>query len=212
MASRTATVQRRTGETHIEARLNLDGTGLYRIQTGVGFFDHMLAQVARHGLIDLYVTVKGDLHVDAHHTVEDTGIVLGRMLRTALGDARGIRRYGHAYVPMDEALAFCALDISGRPFLVFKATFARDKVGDFDTELVKEFFRAVAVHAGLTLHLAVNYGDNTHHMIEAMFKAFGRALDAAKQLDDRISDIPSSKGSLLQDPGTATAGDGVDGR
>lgn len=200
MTARKASVQRKTGETHIRAQINLDGSGNHEIQTGVGFFDHMLVQIARHGLVDLQVHVDGDLHVDAHHTVEDTGIVLGQMIRHALGDSRGIRRYGHAYVPMDDALAFCALDISGRPFLVFNAAFPSPQLGSFDTELVQEFFRGLAVHGGLTLHLEVRHGENTHHMIEALFKAFGRALDAAKQLDTRVTGIPSSKGSLLQDP------------
>lgn len=199
---RQASIQRTTGETSIRGHLNLDGDGTHRIRTGVGFFDHMLVQICRHGLLDLEITAEGDLHVDAHHTVEDTGIVLGQLLRAALGDARGIKRYGHAYVPMDDALAFCALDISGRPYLVFNAELPREKVGDFDTELVKEFFRAVAVHGGLTLHLEARYGENTHHMIEALFKAFGRALDAAKTRDERVQGIPSSKGALLQDPGT----------
>lgn len=195
--SRAAEVQRQTSETRLRVAVNLDGSGRHQVRTGVGFFDHMLVQIARHGLIDLTVEAEGDLHIDAHHTVEDTGIVLGQAIRQALGEARGIRRYGHAYVPMDEALGFCALDISGRPYLVCQAQFPRDKVGEFDAELVPEFFRAVAVHAGLTLHLRCEYGSNTHHIIEALFKAFGRALDQAKQRDLRVTDVPSSKGSLL---------------
>ena len=202
MPPRAAAVRRQTAETDVEVRVDLDGRGRHRIATGVGFFDHMLVQVARHGLLDLEVTARGDLHIDAHHTVEDVGIALGQALRQAFGDGRGIRRYGHAYLPMDEALAFCALDLSGRPFLVFAASFPSPRVGDFDTELVEQFFRALAVHSGSTLHLAVRYGDNTHHMIEALFKAYGRALDQAKQLDPRVDDVPSSKGSLLDDPTT----------
>lgn len=194
---RRAEAARQTSETRIQVAVNLDGTGTHRIQTGVGFFDHMLVQIARHGLLDLTVAAEGDLQIDDHHTVEDTGIVLGQAMRQALGAGKGIRRYGHAYVPMDEALGFCALDISGRPYLVFQAEFPRQKVGQFDTELVQEFFRAVAVHAGLTLHLRCEYGANAHHMIEALFKAFGRALDMAKQLDPRVGDVPSSKGALL---------------
>lgn len=199
---RAAAVSRQTGETNIQVRVNLDGSGRHQIATGVGFFDHMLVQIARHGLLDLDIAASGDLHIDAHHTVEDTGIVLGQALRRAFGDGRGIRRYGHAYLPMDEALAFCALDVSGRPYLVFDAAFPRAKVGDFDTELVREFFQAVATHSGITLHLQVRYGANTHHMIEALFKAFARALDMAKQVDPRVGDVPSSKGSLLGDGGT----------
>ncbi len=195
--TRKAEVNRTTAETRVQIALNLDGTGQHQIQTGVGFFDHMLVQIARHGLVDLSVQTEGDLHIDAHHTVEDTGIALGQALRQALGEARGIRRYGHAYLPMDEALAFAAVDISGRPFLVFNAQFPTAKVGDFDTELVVEFFRALAFNAGLTLHLRVEYGANTHHMIEALFKAFARALDMAKGKDDRVTGVPSSKGSLL---------------
>lgn len=195
--TRSASVSRQTAETEVQVTLNLDGTGQHQIATGVGFFDHMLVQVARHGGLDLTVQTRGDLHIDAHHTVEDTGIALGQALRQALGDGRGIRRYGHAYLPMDEALAFAAVDISGRPFLVCQASFPRGQVGTFDSELVPEFFRAVAVHAGLTLHLKVEYGANTHHMIEALFKAFARALDMAKERDPRVPGIPSSKGTLL---------------
>lgn len=193
---RTAAVERNTNETKIKVSLNLDGSGQADLKTGVGFFDHMLHQIARHGMIDLTVHCDGDLQIDAHHTVEDTGIVLGKALRQALGDARGIKRYGHAYIPFDETLAFCAVDISGRPFLAFDAAFPRDKVGDFDTELVVEFWRAVAMGAGITLHLKVMYGVNAHHMIEGLFKAFARALDDAKQLDPRVTGVPSTKGSL----------------
>lgn len=194
--SRIATVARKTSETDIELTWNLDGTGTYQLNTLVPFFDHMLAQIARHGFTDLTVRCQGDIEIDAHHTVEDVGIALGQALRQALGDGRGIRRYGHAYVPFDETLAFCAMDISGRPHLVFDAQFPREKVGEFDTELVVEFFRALAVNAGMTLHLKVS-GTNTHHMIEGLFKAFARALDAAKQVDPRLAGaVPSTKGSL----------------
>lgn len=194
--SRIATVARKTSETDIELTWNLDGTGTYQLNTLVPFFDHMLAQIARHGFTDLTVRCQGDIEIDAHHTVEDVGISLGQALRQALGDGRGIRRYGHAYVPFDETLAFCAMDISGRPHLVFDAQFPREKVGEFDTELVVEFFRALAVNAGMTLHLKVS-GTNTHHMIEGLFKAFARALDAAKQVDPRLAGaVPSTKGSL----------------
>lgn len=196
--AREALVSRRTGETDVRVKVELDGSGICRAGTGVGFFDHMLDQIARHGLLDVEAEARGDLHIDAHHTVEDVGIALGQALRQAVGDAKGIRRYGHAHVPMDEALAFCALDWSGRPYLHFAAEFPRHKVGDFfDTDLVPEFFRAVATHAGLTLHLRVEYGTNAHHMVEACFKAFARALDMAKQVDSRVAGVPSSKGTLL---------------
>lgn len=194
--ARIGKVARETKETNIYAEWNLDGAGTAAIRTGVPFFDHMLDQIARHGLTDLTLTAEGDIQIDAHHTVEDTGIVLGQALRQALGDARGIRRYGSAYVPMDETLAFAAIDVSGRPFLVFNAAFPREKVGEFDTELVQEFFRALAFNAGITLHLKVEYGQNTHHMIEALFKAFARALDDALALDPRVTGVPSTKGVL----------------
>lgn len=195
--SRSSAITRRTAETDIEVKLNLDGSGSYEVDTLVPFFDHMLAQIARHGFTDLTVRCKGDVEIDAHHTVEDVGIVLGQALRQAVGDAKGIKRYGHAYIPFDETLAFCAVDISGRPHLVFEADFTRQKVGEFDTELVVEFFRALSVNAGLTLHLRVLYGANTHHMIEGLFKAFARALDDAKQVDPRLGGaVPSTKGSL----------------
>ncbi len=195
--SRTGQVTRQTRETSISVTLHLDGSGAARVATGVGFFDHMLEQIARHGMLDLEVSCQGDLHIDQHHTVEDTGIAIGAALRQALGDARGIRRYGNALLPMDETLALAALDVSGRPFLVFDAEFTRPKVGDFDTELVVEFWRALAMAAGLTLHLKVMHGANNHHMIEALFKAFARALDEAKQRDERLGDtVPSTKGVL----------------
>ncbi|HYF78323.1 MAG TPA: imidazoleglycerol-phosphate dehydratase HisB [Symbiobacteriaceae bacterium] len=194
--ARIGKVSRETKETNIYAEWNLDGAGAAAVRTGVPFFDHMLDQIARHGLTDLTLTAEGDVQIDAHHTVEDTGIVLGQALRQALGDAKGIRRYGSAFVPMDETLAFAAIDVSGRPFLVFNATFPREKVGEFDTELVQEFFRALAFNAGITLHLKVEYGQNTHHMIEALFKAFARALDDALALDPRVTGVPSTKGVL----------------
>ncbi len=193
---RSAAVIRKTRETDIQVDWNLDGTGVAQIATGVPFFDHMLDQIARHGLTDLLVKTVGDTEIDAHHTVEDTGIALGQALRGALGDARGIRRYGSAFVPFDETLAFAAVDVSGRPFLVFEAAFPKEKVGEFDTELVLEFFRALAYNAGITLHLKVHYGQNTHHMIEGLFKAFARALYDATTLDPRVTGVPSTKGSL----------------
>lgn len=197
MAGREAQVERRTAETSVRLRLDLDGSGRHRVRTGVGFFDHMLVQIARHGLVDLEVDVEGDLHVDPHHTVEDTGLALGAAIRQALGDGRGICRYGEATVPMDEALARAVVDVSGRPLLVFRASFPRERLGEFDTELVREFFQAVAARAGITLHLQVEYGENAHHMVEALFKAFARALDRATALDPRVEGVPSSKGSLL---------------
>lgn len=195
--ARTGAVARKTKETDIAVDWNLDGTGRAEINTGVAFFDHMLDQVARHGLNDLTVRTVGDVEIDFHHTVEDTGIALGQALRKALGDAKGIRRYGSAFVPFDETLAFAAVDVSGRPFLVFEADFPRQKVGDFDTELIEEFFRALAFNAGITLHLKVHYGKNTHHMIEGLFKAFARALYDATTLDPRVSGVPSTKGTLV---------------
>ncbi|HEX6987836.1 MAG TPA: imidazoleglycerol-phosphate dehydratase HisB [Bacillota bacterium] len=212
MGRRTAESYRKTTETEVRVRIDLDGTGRHAVDTGVGFFDHMLAQVARHGLVDLAVEARGDLHVDAHHTVEDVGIVLGQALNKALGDGRGIRRYGHAAVPMDEALGVCTLDISGRPLLVYRVDLPREQVGGFDTQLVEVFFQAVATHAGITLHLGAPYGSNAHHLIEALFKSFGRALAAAVQIDPRVQDIPSSKGTLLGGGQDVQAGsDGRDG-
>jgi len=193
---RIGKVNRETRETNINVEWNLDGAGAASVRTSVPFFDHMLDQVARHGLTDLTVLAMGDIQIDAHHTVEDTGIVMGQALRQALGDARGIRRYGSAFVPMDETLAFASMDVSGRPFLVFDAAFPRGKVGEFDTELVQEFFRALAFNAGITLHLKVHYGQNTHHMIEALFKAFARALYEAVTVDPRVTGVPSTKGTL----------------
>lgn len=196
MSERKATVERDTKETAIRVSLVLDGTGTPSITTGVGFFDHMLTHVAKHGMLDLEIEARGDLEVDAHHLVEDTGIVLGQALREALGDKCGIVRYGHAVVPMDEALVEVALDISGRPWVEVDVPMARGKVGDFDTELLPEFARAFAMSAGLTLHVRKLAGDNCHHVLEAAFKALGRALDMAVRIDPRRPDVPSTKGSL----------------
>lgn len=190
---RTAELKRETAETKIALSLNLDGTGKSEIQTGVGFFDHMLTLFAFHSQIDLNVTVEGDTWVDAHHTVEDVGIALGQMIAKALGDKVGIRRYGSSYLPMDETLARAVIDVSGRPFLVYDATIKNPKLGDFDTELAEEFFRAVAMNARVTLHLSVLYGSNSHHMIEGLFKAFGRALQEAIS-SDGSGRLPSTKG------------------
>jgi len=194
--TRQASLARRTSETDITLAVNLDGDGTSEIVTGVGFFDHMLTHVARHGLLHLTVKASGDLHIDGHHTVEDIGIALGQALREAVGDKVGITRYGHSLVPMDEALVACALDWSGRGLLVEDFDFAAPKIGSFDTELVAEFFRAVAANAGLTLHFEQRRGRNAHHVAEAAFKAFGRALDMAKRRDARVQGIPSTKGTL----------------
>ena len=195
-APRQAEITRRTSETDISLRVNLDGDGGSEIATGVGFFDHMLTHVARHGLLHLSIRANGDLHIDDHHTVEDVGIALGQALREAIGDKAGIARYGQAMVPMDEALVLCALDWSGRGLLADDFRFDVPKIGTFDTELVAEFFRALAHNAGLTLHFEQRRGRNAHHIAEAAFKAFGRALDMAKRHDDRITGIPSTKGTL----------------
>lgn len=196
MMMRTAVIERCTKETEIKLELSLDGSGAYQIQTGVGFFDHMLTHIAKHGFLDLKVTAKGDLEVDPHHTVEDVGIVFGQAIKKACGDKQGISRYGHAIIPMDEALALVALDLSGRPFLKFEADLGKGQIGGFDLELVKEFFQAVAVQAGMNLHIRLLTGDNLHHCAEAIFKAFGRALAAAAQLDERVKGVPSTKGVL----------------
>lgn len=193
---RTADIARKTGETDIRLSLALDGRGCCDAQCGIGFFEHMLSALCRFGLLDLTLHCEGDLHVDAHHTVEDVGICLGQAIAQALGDKRGIARLGHACAPMDEALALAALDVSGRPYLVLDAQFDAPMVGAMDTQLVREFFRAVATHAGLTLHLRVPYGQNDHHKIEALFKAFGRALRDAVAPDPRIDGVLSTKGVL----------------
>jgi len=194
---RTATVTRQTTETAISVQINLDGTGDFDNQTGVGYFDHMLDQLARHSLIDLKISAQGDLHIDDHHTVEDTGIALGQALASALGDKKGIRRYGECHLPMDDAQVACALDLSGRPYLVWTVDMPTAKIGTFDTELVREFFQALATHGGITLHIDRVNGANSHHIAEAAFKAVARALRQAVQADPRLSDaVPSTKGTL----------------
>jgi imidazoleglycerol-phosphate dehydratase len=194
--ARRSNIERTTAETTVRVALDLDGTGRTEIDTGVGFFDHMLTLLAGHALLNLHVRASGDLHVDAHHTVEDVGIVLGQAVAKCLGDKTGIRRYGHALLPMDEALAQAALDCSGRGLLVFDAAFGRVKIGDFDVELVEEFFRALAHNAGLTLHVRLLAGRNAHHVVEAIFKAVGQALRDAVAPDPRREGVPSTKGTL----------------
>ncbi len=197
MADRIAEVQRNTLETQIQVRLNLDGTGTGRFDTGVPFLEHMLDQIARHGMIDLDIHAKGDLHIDAHHTVEDVGIALGQAFDRAAGDKKGIRRYGHAYVPLDEALSRVVIDFSGRPGLVYDVAFPRDRIGNFDVDLFSEFFRGFANHAKVTLHIDSLKGVNAHHVAETIFKAFGRALRMALEQDERMQGIlPSTKGTL----------------
>jgi len=194
---RTASVSRTTNETRIDVTIDLDGTGQFDNRTGIGFFDHMLDQLSRHSLIDMTIRAEGDLHIDQHHTTEDVGIALGQALRSALGDMKGIVRYADVHLPMDEAMTHCAIDVSGRPFLVFQADFSRDKVGDFDTELFQEFFQAFTMNAGITLHLRNLYGSNNHHIAETCFKAAARALRVAIAIDPRMADaVPSTKGSL----------------
>jgi len=194
---RTAMIERKTKETDISVELNLDGTGLYDIHTGIGFLDHMLEQLSRHSLIDLHVRAVGDLHIDGHHTTEDCGIAIGTAIKKALGDMTGITRYANALIPMDETLSRAAMDISGRPFLVWKVNFPRQKIGEMDTELFEEFFRAFAFGAGMTLHVENIYGTNSHHIIESCFKATARALRDACTIDMRKADaIPSTKGTL----------------
>lgn len=194
---RTATIMRKTAETDITVEINLDGIGLYDNQTGVGFFDHMLDQLARHALVDMKIRATGDLHIDDHHTVEDTGIALGQALTQALGDKRGIRRYGACILPMDDAQIRAALDLSARPFLICNLALPTQKIGTFDTELVREFFQAFATHGGITLHIDQIHGFNSHHIVEAAFKAVARALRDALETDPRKADaIPSTKGTL----------------
>lgn len=193
---RGAELKRRTAETDISLKLEIDGSGNSKTDTGIGFLDHMLTLFSKHGLIDLEIKASGDLQVDAHHTVEDIGIVLGQAVREALGDKRSIKRYGTSYVPMDEALAMVSLDLGGRSFLVFNVQYTNERVGDMETELVEEFFRAVSVNAGMSVHINVMYGSNNHHIIEAVFKAFGRALDEATRKDDRIEGVMSTKGII----------------
>ncbi len=195
--ARSASIERNTLETQISVSIDLDGSGVARLDTGVPFLEHMLDQIARHGMIDLKIAAKGDLHIDAHHTVEDLGISLGQAFAAAVGDKKGIRRYGHAYVPLDEALSRVVLDLSGRPGLVFAVSFARGTVGDFDVDLFHEFFQGFVNHAGVTLHVDNLRGSNAHHQAETVFKAFGRALRMAIEPDVRLGDvIPSTKGSL----------------
>ncbi len=194
--SRSAELNRKTAETDISLKLNMDGSGKSAVDTGIGFLDHMLALFSKHGLIDLDVKACGDLKVDAHHTVEDIGIVLGQALKEALGDKQSIKRYGTSYVPMDEALAMVSLDFGGRPYLVCNVTYSNERVGDMETELIEEFFRAVCTNAGMNIHINVLYGSNNHHITEAVFKAFGRAVDEAARRDDRITGVMSTKGML----------------
>jgi len=195
--SRLATIERTTKETSIEATLNLDGSGVYDIATGVGFLDHMLEQLSRHSLIDIKLKAEGDTHIDFHHTTEDTGIVLGQALSQALGDRKGITRYGDCHLAMDETLTRCALDVSGRSYLIWHVSFSRDKIGDMDTELFREWFQAFAQNAGITLHIATLYGENNHHIAETCFKALARALRIAVSIDPRQADrIPSTKDLL----------------
>ena len=194
---RLATITRKTTETSVSVSVSLDGTGTYDMKTGVGFFDHMMEQLARHSLIDMKIEAKGDLHIDDHHTVEDCGIALGQAVAKALGDRKGIKRYASADLPMDETLTRCAIDVSGRPFLVFKVNFPRQKIGTFDTELVREWFQAFAMNSGITLHIENAYGENAHHIAESCFKALARALRVAIEIDPRQANvIPSTKGTL----------------
>ena len=194
---RQASVERNTNETRIKARIALDGTGHYKVATGIGFLDHMIEQLSRHSLIDIALEAQGDLHIDFHHTTEDCGWALGQAVAQALGDRKGIERYGHAYIPMDETLSRVALDLSNRPYLIWKVAFTRDKLGQMDTELFKEFFQAFAQSAGMTLHIETLYGENNHHIVESCFKGLARALRQAITIDPRKADaVPSTKGTL----------------
>jgi imidazoleglycerol-phosphate dehydratase len=194
---RKAKIERNTTETALSAAVNLDGTGAYDIKTGIGFLDHMLELLSRHSLIDMTIRAKGDLHIDFHHTTEDSGIALGQAVAKALGDRKGIRRYASLHLPMDETLTRAAIDVSGRPYLIWKVAFSRPKIGEFDTELVREWFQAFVMNAGVTLHVEALYGDNNHHIAESCFKALARALREAIEIDPRQKDrIPSTKGSL----------------
>lgn len=194
---RTAKVERKTKETDIKVAINFDGEGKYAIDTSIPFFNHMLSLMCKHGIFDMRLKAKGDIDIDYHHTVEDIGIVLGKAVKQALGNMKGISRYGQASVPMDESLASVSLDISGRPYLVYKAEFPkRSKIKDFETDLIEDFLQAFVSHSGITLHISIPYGRNTHHMIEALFKAFGRALKSAVSIDSRIKGIPTTKGKL----------------
>ena len=193
---RKASIKRDTKETQITLDLNLDGKGESSVTTGIGFFDHMLEGFAKHGLFDVKLNVSGDLHVDGHHSVEDTGIVLGNAIKEAVGDKKGIRRYGHMILPMDDALVLCAIDLCGRPYLSYEADFKTEKIGYLDTELIREFFYAISYSAMMNLHIKVISGENSHHIAEAMFKSFGKALDMAVSFDERINDVLSTKGTL----------------
>lgn len=196
MAERTSNISRKTKETDINVSLNIDGTGKVVANTGIGFFNHMLEGFAKHGFFDLDINCEGDLAVDCHHTIEDCGIVLGNAIKQAIGDKKGIKRFGQCLLPMDETLVMLALDLSGRPYFVFDAEFTTDRVGYMDTEMVKEFFYAVSYSAGMNLHIKLEHGSNNHHIIEAMFKAFAKALDEATTIDPRITEVLSTKGSL----------------
>ena len=196
MENRIVSVNRKTKETDIRMELSLDGTGKYDVSTGIGFFDHMLEGFAKHGFFDMTVKVTGDLQVDGHHTVEDTGIVLGQAIAQAVGDKKGIKRYGYFILPMDDALALCAVDLCGRPYLNFECEFTTERIGNLDTELIREFFYAIAYNAGMNLHIKLLSGTNNHHIAEAVFKAFAKALDMAVSMDSRIEDVLSTKGSL----------------
>lgn len=193
---RNAEITRKTKETDILVQLNIEGTGKSEINTGIGFFDHMLEGFSKHGFFDLICKVKGDLNVDGHHTIEDTGIVLGQAIKAAIADKKGIKRYGYFILPMDESLVLCAIDLCGRPYLQFECNFTADKVGDMETEMAREFFYAVSYSAGMNLHIKMLTPGNNHHMMEAMFKAFGKALDMACSYDERVTDVLSTKGSL----------------
>ena len=195
--TRKAKIERNTQETQIQVEVNLDGTGVYKISTGIGFLDHMLEQLSRHSLVDITLTCKGDTHIDFHHTTEDTGIAIGEAVAKALGERKGISRYAHAYIPMDETLTRVAMDISNRPYLIWKVGFARDKVGDMDTELFKEWFQAFAFNAGITLHVENLYGTNNHHIVESCYKGLARSLREAIEIDPRkANEVPSTKGKL----------------
>lgn len=194
---RSATIHRKTGETDVRVTIDLDGEGRYAVRTGIGFLDHMIEQLSRHSLIDVDLDVTGDLHIDQHHTTEDSGIAIGEAIAKALGERRGITRYGHAYAPMDETLSRVAIDISGRPFLIWRSAFTQAKLGELDTELIEHFFHALATAAGITLHVETLYGRNNHHISESIFKAFARALRTAVTIDPRKADaVPSTKGTL----------------
>lgn len=193
---RTSEIERNTKETKIKMKINIDGTGKNNINTGIGFFDHMLTHISKHGFIDMDICAKGDINVDSHHTVEDTGIVLGKCIANAIGDKKGIKRYGYSIIPMDETLVLCAVDFSGRAVVVFDAEFTAEKLGDFDTEMTEEFFRAVSLNAGINLHIKLISGKNNHHIAECIFKAFGRAVDMAVSFDKRIDGVLSTKGML----------------